>query len=297
MQNNKFSLDFIGIGAEKAGTTWIADCLREHPEIYINQQKEIFFFNEFDPHFLKVRNFKYDRGISWYKRQFKNCTNGKLKGEISPTYLYCPKAAKRIKKHFSNVKIIVSVRNPVDRAYSQYLHDVRLGVIKNIKFEKALEKYDNYFEKGYYLKHIKRYLELFPKKNIFIIISEEMKNNPAKTIKKLYTFLKVKDPNYLPRSLYKRSNVAAKPGFSSLNYLMMHTEYFLRENNLDLIIRIFEITQLRKLALTVRDLNKSAFGKYPKMNTKTRKVLIRKFEPEISKLEKLLGRRLSIWKK
>src|SRR3989344_1753054 len=103
----KFKLDFVGIGAEKAGTTWLADCLGDHPEIYIPRQKELFFFNKYDPHYLTVKNYRYKRGISWYKSQFRQSQPQTLKGEFSPTYIYDNEASFRIKKHFPDAKIIV----------------------------------------------------------------------------------------------------------------------------------------------------------------------------------------------
>ena len=117
------NVDFIGIGAERSGTTWVSNCLNDHPEICFSKQKEIFFFNKLDRHFLKLENLRYKRGINWYKGFFNHCAPGAIKGEFTPTYLFCPYAPRRIKSYFPNVKIVVCLRDPVERAFSQYLHN------------------------------------------------------------------------------------------------------------------------------------------------------------------------------
>lgn len=98
--NNNFQVDFIGIGAEKAGTSWVAKCLAQHPEVYIPDKKEMFFFNEYDPHYLKYQNRKYHRGLEWYAKQFPELERDKKIGEFTSTYFCCEQAPARIKANF-----------------------------------------------------------------------------------------------------------------------------------------------------------------------------------------------------
>jgi len=293
--SKKFHLDFVGIGAERSGTTWLTDCLREHPEVYIPEKKEVFFFNQFDPHFLKVKNPKYEWGINWYKKQF-NSSSESLIGEFTPTYLYDSFAPKRIKKHFPRVKIICVLRNPVDRVFSQYLHDQRMGVIKNISFEEALEKYDNYIIKGLYSKHLKNYFDLFPRKNILIILLDDIKKNPGAVTKITYQFLDLKNINFIPSIANRKINTASISHYNFINYFMMHTEYWLRENNLGFFLRFLEKYGIRQWAMKLRDLNSESLKKYPKMKKETGDKLIKLYKGDIEKLEKLLKRNLNSWK-
>lgn len=294
MVRNNFKLDFVGIGAEKAGTTWVADCLRDHPEVYIPKKKEIFFFNEYDPHFLNVLNPKYGWGIDWYKRQF-DLDNGFVVGEYSPTYLYCKEAPKRIKKHFPNVKIIVVLRDPADRAFSQYIHDTRLGLIGNIEFEEALKRHKNYLEKGKYFRHLKRYFKVFNKENIFITTLDEIKKDPLEVMKKLHVFLGLKNVDFKSRKLYGISNHAGRPKMAILNSIMANTEYFLRRRGFSWILKPIENLGIRDLALKIRDLNSSKINDYPKMNEKIRKRLKKYYMKDTKKLEKLIDCDLSSW--
>lgn len=289
-------IDFLGIGAEKAATTWLFNCLKQHPEISMPAEKEIFFFNEVDPHFLKIKNLRYKKGIRWYLKKFDK-QDGRVKGEISPTYLYSKVAARRIAKHFPNIKLIVILRNPSDRAFSQYIHDKRLGVISEMDFDSALEKYPNYIEKGKYLKYLKIYERFFDRKNILIILFDDIKKNPKKVVKSVFDFLNLYQKDIKIKNINKKVNKAQTPRFSFLNYLMIQFEYFLRKKNLFPALYFLDSIGVRKFAKKIRDLNSSEAKNYPKINTQTKAKLLDIYKVEIDKLEKYLNKDLSSWKK
>jgi len=295
MRKSKFKLDFIGVGAEKSGTTWIADCLREHPEVNIPKVKEYFFFNDYDPHFLSIKNYRYRRGIKWYARQF-NGNRKKATGEISPTYIYSRVTAGRIKKNFPDVKIIVVLREPVSRAFSQYIHDKRLGVIKDITFDEAVRMYRNYLEKGYYFKHLSNYFELFDRNNILVMFHEDLLGKPQKSIKTIYKFLGLKDTKFLPKSVNRKKNPAGRARYPLLNYAMMQLDYLLREKRLNFVLKTVDSLGLRKLAIYVRNKNSTKLIKYPKMEKETKEYLKKAYINDIEKLEKLLKRDLKEWR-
>ena len=209
--SNNFKVDFIGIGTERAATTWLSQCLREHPEICFSKNKELYFFNKLDRHFLKIPSHRYERGIEWYSSQFNYRQDKLITGEFSPTYMYCPEAAERIKKHFPNVKLIVCLRNPVQRAFSQYLHNLAQGLIgKNLSFEEAMIKHDSYIKKGFYFRYLKKYLKIFHGENIKIIFLEDIVKDPRKQLRGVYKFLGVKNVDFQPPSLNEKINVAAR---------------------------------------------------------------------------------------
>src|SRR6056297_2233099 len=127
-ERENFSPDFIGIGAMKAATSWIYKCLIEHPEVCGSSKKELHFFD-------RPQNYK--KGIDYYISFFKHCPQDKAKGEYTPNYLYSPATPELISRHFPNVKIIVCLRNPAERAWSHYLFSVkkkgRLSLYKNFR--------------------------------------------------------------------------------------------------------------------------------------------------------------------
>lgn len=291
---NKFRVDFLGLGAEKAGTTWIADCIREHPEVFVPQKKEIFFFNEFDPHYLKVRNPKYGWGMGWYESQFAGAGKRKT-GELSPTYLYCSTAAKRIKRSFPDVKLIVVLRDPVKRAFSQYIQDRRFGLIDNLTFGQAVEKYDTYIEKGLYYKHLKNYLKLFPKKNLKVMLLNDIKRSPESILKEVYKFLDLENTGFKASALSSKSNPARDALFIGLNKFMISVEYSLRNDKYSWMLRPIEKSGIRRVAMFIRDINSKEYNKYPSIDKKTEQMLRTVFRKDVKSLEKLLKRNLSLW--
>jgi len=297
INKNKFQLDFLGIGVEKSGTSWIAECLMEHPEVNLPKEKELFFFNAYDPHYLKVENLKYDTlGFDWYERQFKKSGRKKINGEFTPTYIYCEKAAKRIKENSPDIKFIVVLRNPSQRAFSQYIHDKKIGLIKNISFEEALKRHENYIEKGLYSKYLKMYFSHFPRENFFITTFDDILAKPQKLMEEIYSFLELEKTDYIAKNTFKKSNQASKTIIPSLNFFMIHTEYFLRRKKLLFILNSFEKLKIRKLALSIRNINTKPIKKYPEINEKTDLKLKKNFKKEINALEELLGKNLDNWK-
>lgn len=293
-----FKLDFLGIGVEKAATYWVADCLREHPEVQWANQKELAFFNTHDQHFLKHKNPRYYRGIDWYSSFFPEKEPGKLMGEYTPTYLYGRNNAKRIKKHFPNVKIICTLRDPVKRAFSQYLHDSSIGIIPEMSFEQALGKHDAYLKKGYYSKYLKNYYQLFNKNSILILLVDDIKKNPEKQVAKLYKFLNLKNQKYSPGSLYKRPNPASIARFPLVNRLLINSEYKMMNKNLEFLHKLSEEFGIRKAVFwATYYLNRKPISRedYPEINPKTEKKLRRKYRKDIQALEKLISRKLKNW--
>jgi len=294
--SNNFKADFIGIGAEKAGTTWIADCLAEHPEVCFSREKELFFFNEYDPHWLRVKNEKFERaGMNWYKKQFAHCGPGMIRGEYSPTYLYDRAAARRIKAAFPEIKLLVTLREPLTRAFSQFIHDRRIGLIKKIGFEEALAKYDSYMIKSNYAEHLACYYSLFPAKQIMVMLFDDIKERPRATIKKIYEFLALKNTDYEPSPLWRKSNEAGYPKFENLNYFMIHLEYYLKQKRLYRLHSLLESSGIRRLAVRLRDINSKPLGRYPAISGETKRRLKKIFHPDILETEKLIGRDLSAW--
>lgn len=295
-REENFTIDFIGIGAKKSATTWLYRCLREHPEVCFSSRKEVFFFNEYDTNFPNVRNGKYQLGLTWYQKYFNHCADGKLKGEFSPTYLNCKYAAKRIKKHFPNIKLIVTLRDPVERALSQYLDDKRTGLIKKISFEEALKSNNTYIERSLYHKYLSYYYAIFGKDKILTLTLEDIRKNPWKEILKVYKFLGIKDKKFIPQSLKNIPNPASGTRFHTVNYLLMHFEYVLKKYKFFFLVSLIDQSGLRKLAVRVKNVNSFTIADYPKVQQTTDRYLRKIFAKDTSRLEKLLHRDLSSWK-
>lgn len=179
--------NFLIVGAAKSGTTSLYNYCTQHPEIFMSPVKEPYFFS-----FINIKpNFKgpYDQktnekeiicDIKEYERLFENVNNERAIGECSNSYLYFRNTAKIIKRYIPHCKIIIILRNPVERAYSHYLQHVMLGH-EDQTFEVALEKEEerkknnwrwhyHYVGQGLYYCQVKRYLNQFGKDKIAIYI-------------------------------------------------------------------------------------------------------------------------------
>ena len=217
--------DFFIVGVQKGGTTSLYNYLAQHPCVLAASKKEIHYFSD-----------NYDKGASGYKdyfptifkqlHTFLTCKNKVITGEATPFYLLHPHAPSRIKREFPKAKIIMMLRNPIDRAYSHYRYHVKLGE-ETLTFEEAIaaeperlqgeyekmiedEKYNSityktysYMKRGVYADQVARWLDLFPKEQILTIKSEEFFADPATSYSQVQTFLGLPDH---PLKSYKKFN-------------------------------------------------------------------------------------------
>jgi len=192
--------NFFIVGAPKSGTTNISYYLIQHTQVFMPENLEPYYFARLDiPQ-------NYEREIisdeKKYLNLFKNAKNCKAIGESSPVYLYCPHSALEIKNRFPNSKIIISLRNPIEIAYSEYFSLKFMGFDKNRSFNELLDAskeqldqnefhIDSLLEAGFYSKHIKRFQKIFSKNQIKIIIFEEYIKNTIPTINSILSFLDI----------------------------------------------------------------------------------------------------------
>jgi hypothetical protein len=197
MKNKKERIfDFIVIGAPKCGTTYTYQILKEHPRITISSSKDGIKGGYFDSN-TNQKTREYIKKIS------KN--TGKVVGEFREGYyMKGPEMASKLHEHNQNMRLIVCLRNPYERAFSAYKH---LSLLKEPKgdFLENKSEYNYILEKGYFYKYIKPFFDLFPSKQILLLDFEELKNNPEAYRKKLYRFLNI-DTNFIPSTEGKQLN-------------------------------------------------------------------------------------------
>jgi hypothetical protein len=187
---NEPKLDFVGIGAPRSATTWVYSCLAEHPNIELTKKDslETAFFSGFGA-----------------KPEIKK-ENKVISGEFMVHYLTEPGVASRMYSYNPNIKIIVCLRNPIDRAYSQYRHSLFVGEGAWKSFEESIEKSPEIIiEPGLYYKHLSDFYAKFAESNIFIVWHDDITGNEGKLISKLYNFLGV-DDSFVPKSIGIRLN-------------------------------------------------------------------------------------------
>ncbi len=207
--------DFIIIGAQRCGTTTLYNNLILHPHTMQALRKEIHFFD-----------INYKKGVTWYQAHFPSLLyksylkhtyrNNIISGEATPYYFFHPLSTERIYKFIPRVKLIVLLRNPVDRAYSHYQLSVRLGH-ENLSFEDAIQheigrlkieeerifnngsyysfnhQHYSYLSRGYYMEQLRKWHHYFSRDQILILKSENFYLDPSTVLTQVYNFLNLPD--------------------------------------------------------------------------------------------------------
>jgi len=275
--------DFIGLGAQKAGTSWIYSCLCEHPQICM-PIKEIHFFS-------RQRNWL--RGYEWYEDIFAQCPQDAKTGEFSTSYLTNPIVPERIQQRYPEVKLIASLRNPLDRAYSNYLNDIKSGAVqRHISFEEALKNHPEYIEQGRYATQLRQYWQCFSGSQILVLVYEDCLHQPLDFMRSIYSFLGV-DSRFVPSMLHQKVNVSNMPRFVWIERSLIRLSGFLHNKG---FYYLWWFAKRIGVANYIRRLNTHGIA-----DTKTesspswRKILYERLEGEIYALEKMLGRKLLKW--
>ena len=291
-----FIVDFIGIGIMKAGSTWIFEVLKEHPQICVSTQKEIQFFD-------KDRN--YIKGIGWYKKFFSNCQSDKIKGEFSPGYLSSPKVPERIYNNFPKAKLIVCLRNPVEAIISCYRFSVtrrnHLSLYPN--FSEAIHKDKGLLDNFLYARHLKRYFSFFSKENILILIYDDLKSNPADFIKKIYNFLNV-DSQFIPEICKTKKNVTGDsfivPRFAFINKIFCRLMILSQNQKIRKIPGFLFLQEIAFRIYTANRKHVKNFGEFKvsddSIRDDEREYLRQFYKADIEQLEKIIDRKLTSWK-
>ena len=204
--------NFFIVGAPKAGTTSIHDYLKNHVQVFMSEEKEINFFssNEIINQGLYYKN-EICSELKKYLNLFSKAFNFKIVGESSVSYLFYKNTAKKIHEFNPNAKILIILRNPIERAFSHYLMDKRLGYTKSdfssiIRNENKEKNQSLLFQQhvlvGKYYHQIKRYLDLFGD-NVLLMQYSELTSSPEYFIRKICDFLEIKYDNKI---ILKKAN-------------------------------------------------------------------------------------------
>lgn len=270
----------MGLGGERCGTSWIYGCLDEHPRLCM-PFKTVNFFHRDD---------NYGRGLDWYEGHFRQCGDDKLAGEITTAYLYSTAAPQRIHEYHPGVKLFVSLRNPVDRAFSHYQNEVRAGIIdRSVSFGEALEQRPICVENGLYTEALRRYLSLFPQDQLLILIYEDCLEDPEGFIGSIYEFLGV-DSSFRPSTLHSRVNEGGVPRSVGLDLAMDGAANTLRRLGMQ---RLIGLAKRSGVAALARGANIRSQAE--PMTPEQRSDLKERYAPDIRELEGLIHRDLSLW--
>ncbi len=204
--------NFLVVGAMKSGTTSLYQYLRQHPDVYMSENKEPQFFSD---------DVVWQKGIKWYSSLFDKANGAVAIGEASTNYTKYPlfkDVPKRINDVIPDVKLIYIIRPPLERIYSHFLHSYYMGRVGNNAAEE-ITRNSLFLDASRYFMQVREYLAFFPKSQIKIVLLEDMKRAPYDVVKEIFTFLEVDNrfvppnidtPTHVTRNKQGRDNVLLK---------------------------------------------------------------------------------------
>jgi hypothetical protein len=211
--------DFVIIGTQRGGTTSLHAYLGAHPRVSIPSKKELHFITDL-----------YERGLDWYLGQFPaGLAPGTLTGEATPYALFHPLAPRRLREFAPEAKLIVLLRNPIDRAHSHYLFERAIGrepldfsaaldaephrlmgeearLFRDPTYRSAAHRHFSYATRGNYAPQLERWFELFPREQILIVRSEDLYQRTAETYARVAAFLGIEPAVGVPFAPYNQSS-------------------------------------------------------------------------------------------
>lgn len=289
--------NFFIVGAAKAGTTSLHAYLSEHSQVFMSALKEPHYFASFEvspefDNFMPVIRQRDD-----YHQLFRGSEGFPAIGEASPSYLCDPDASARIKSAIPHAKIIISLRNPVDRAFSHYLMDFYEGREK-LPFDEAL-KFDlarvdkgwgrsaQYVELGMYASQVESYLRVFGKDQVLVILFEDLVRNAQEVMQSIARFLEI-DPTRFPESCFAKVHNPFEKSRGPIARAILRS-------------RPIRVWSKRMVPQSARTAFRNRFlfvnDRKPQLDEQSRRVLAATFEPDLECLERLLGRDLDSLKR
>jgi hypothetical protein len=269
---------FVGIGVPRAGTTWLHTLLSAHPDVFLpSRRKEVRFF---DRH--------YDQGQTWYEAFFcepDEARRYRAIGEISPQYLYSEESPARISALIPAAKLIVMLRHPVDRAYSQFGFSIQRRDYRG-SFEEFLATRRRALEMGFYSPHLERYLQHFDRDQILAILFEEAVSEGSHVRERLARFLGVSEELF--PEVTGRVNPSTVPRFRSLASVTVKVGRQLRRHHLESLVDLAGRMGLRRLL--------TSGSSVPSLDPQLRQELSAHYAEEFEELERTWGLDLSSWK-
>ena len=207
-------LDFLVIGAQKCATSWLYYCLRDHPEVHLpTVKREVIYLGGY---------LHQEHGTDWYLRHVGESNTGQRVGDVSTDYLFDPRSPAAVEDELGDLKVIASLRSPLDRAVSSYFWNMRKTNVCELDPSEGLrratkewklkhpkttydpeEYYFNIIARGMYAEQLERYVNQFSPESVYLLYYKDIRERPLDTLQRLYRALGV-DPSVRPSSLTRR---------------------------------------------------------------------------------------------
>lgn len=295
--------DFVVIGAQKAASTFITECLRQHPLCYLPRGETHYFRDPF-----------YDgEPERFFAKLFQGTEQTLRRGIKCPDYFATEHCAERIHRDLDEPQLLLALRDPVDRAISAYYWRMKWGRLPFEPAEIGLARilrgeYDRDYRHaksilnwGLYARHLRRYLDLFPRKQLLIVLDIDIKADTQGTIQSVYSFLGL-DTAFRPKTLERRKNQGTY-SIPRLKFLDRRNKYVIQRAENGSYLRLARPRRpfpfMYNAAVVLADrwvLSRLYANDRPTLSGGLLKSLVQYYEDDMRDLEALLGRDLSQWR-
>jgi hypothetical protein len=276
--------NFLIVGAMKSGTSSLANWIGAHPQAFIAAGKEIHFFDVDE---------NWQLGLEWYRENFDGTDGALAVGEGTPRYMFLRRAVERMAAAVPEAKLIVCLRDPVERAFSHYLHayyrvaDERRSFATAVEDELARavdfepeEVAGGYVQRGYYARQLERLTAHFPRVRVHVVLFDDIRDDPGRAFSETCRFLGLAD-DLPPRNVGSRVNAAAV-------YRPLTVWRWMRRD--DVLPRLHP-----RLASLIERAMKRSLSRYPAIDPAVHSRLAEHFAPHNDALAAWLERDLPSW--
>lgn len=271
-QHVPHSPNFIYIGPDKAGSSWLHEVLIRHDSIFMPPAKDLYFFDRY-----------YSRGMPWYLAHFEGAgPQHTVVGEVCQDYLFHPQAPARIRESLDDVRFMVTLRDPAERAFSSYLYMLKQGETPGT-FLEALESRPELLDHGRYATNLARFEKMFGDDSVFVAVFDDLVKDPQLFMDRLLDWLHVA-PMVLPEDLVEARLPAGKARSVLLSRIARRGSEFVREHNGANLIG-----HVKRSALVQRALYRQLGDDKPAMTETERAAVCAALECEIVALDDRYG--------
>lgn len=273
--------NFLIIGTMKGGTTSLYHYLSQHPDVFMTATKELHYF---------VAEKNLSRGRTWYESNFRDAGAARAVGEASPDYTKYPLyrgVAGRIADLIPAARLVYVIRNPVERVRSHYLHDVARGRERR-PIGDAVPGNDHYLAPSRYAQQLEQYLDFFPRRQLLVLTSEDLRNDRTTVMRRVHEFLGV-DPEWTAPSTGKEFNATgekAAPG------MLLRAARLLPGGSR---LRLLAPRQVEAAERLLRTSRKRVDVSDGELSVELRRRLVDEFAPDLDRLRGHLGDDFDAW--
>lgn len=269
--------NFLYLGPDKSGSSWLFEVLRQHPDSFVPSCKDVYFFDE-----------HYDKGLDWYASFFADAPASALAvGELSHAYLFSAEVADRIKHDLPGVRLMTSLRHPVDRCYSHYLYLVSSGLVTG-SFAETIDNRPGLTRSSYYAKHVAEFMQRFGPDQFKVLFFDDLQRDPRAYAGQVYDFLGL---SFNEAFEYEKKVRAARQP-RSFWLARLAKKGALAARKLGLVNVVGAVKHSKVAQMLYKPYKKEEI---PVMDPAVRAQLIQRYTPDVFELQDLLKVDLAHW--